>query len=378
MADLLFRLERAGELLGEWRLGDPPLTMTLRDPKNGKVVAVLTASVPEKVASQSKEESTLTSSVISQLLAEAARQQVDAVDEEDTVERNRALFDERTMELPSGPVPTAPVSTADPQETEEMPPVQSNLLDELPRIDPDRLDVSTTQDAPSLLDEPTASLPELPLDTGSLPELSLESGPISTPIGDRGIDEVPMVSGSGDLGPLVRHPGDDFTLPLPEHTHTITATEDYTGELTGDVAEVGDSLTADLIEVEGRAEVWSRRKGEWVLKGSLVPGQRARMKEGSVKCLDGGGLLASPGPHMRGTADLPNGDQIQMMPDESPHRFPAGTSVTLWNGDKALYVRSDQPVAEVPPVEYHSGRRAAVASYEPPRSDLEATGPGEI
>ncbi len=373
MADFLLRLERDGELLGEWRLGDPPLNMTLLDPETRRVVAVLTASVPDSAVDPVRPPS----SVVSQLLAEAAREQVDATDDEDTLQRNRQFYDEQTAELPDGPIDTAPVTTGEPQITEEMSDRELPLR-ELPRIDPDRLDVSTTQDAPRILDEPTASLMELPLDTGSLPELSLDPELARTPSADPGLDEVPVVGGHGDPGPLVRHPGDDFTLPLPDHTGTVTSTEDFTGDLTGDVGEVGDSLTADLIEVEGRAEVWARRKGEWVLKGNLVPGQRARMKEGSVKCLTDGGLLASTGPLMRGTADLPNGDQIQMMPDEAPHRFPAGTSVTLWNGDKALYVRSDQPVAEVPPVEYHSGRRSAVASYEPPRSDLESTGHGEM
>ncbi len=392
MAELLFRLEQAGDVLGQWRLGDPPLRMQVLDPATGQVLATLSLEVP-----------------IQDLAAATA-----AADQEDTLDSvtglledallgvdTKAVYHEPTAELPHSPDEPPPIGLSiatEPPETEEVP-ERRQPLSELNRIDPDRLDRSTTQDAPNLflgLDdtisapriipdqdlesvtaklpdlhrETTASLEELPLDPASdgLPELSLDPATADPMV--NGVDELPV--GVDDPGPLARHPGDDFTLPLPDGGEsTATGAVDQTGE-------VGDSLTADLIEVEGRAEVWSRRAGEWVLKGTLVPGQRARMKEGSVKCMADGGLMVTPGPIMRGTADVPGSDQIAMMPGEKARRFPAGTAVTLWNGERALYVRSDQPMVDVAPVEYASERSQSVPGYRPPKSDLESTGHGEL
>ncbi|GEM_PF-2804651 len=389
VADLRLRLEQDGEVLGEWRLGGPPLRMQVVDPESGKVLATLSAEVPVAGAGHDDgSESTLES--VSSMLAEAARA------------HEKAVFHEPTAELPpaaGGPPPVGIAMPTEPPPTEEMSERQPSLRD-LNRIDPDRVEQSTTQDAPNLFlfddtasaprvipdadmesvtarlpdpyRESTASLEELALDDSApLPELSLDATPAvpGTPQ-IAGVDEVPV--DMDDPGPLARHPGDDFTLPLPDHgDRTATGAVEATGEL-------GDSLTADLIEVEGRAEVWSRRAGEWVLKGTLVPGQRARMKEGSVKCLQDGGLMVSPGPLMRGTADVPGSDQVTMMPGEAARRFPAGTSVTLWNGERALYVRSDAPMLDVAPVEYHNDRSRSIPGYTPPKSDLESTGHGEI
>jgi hypothetical protein len=391
VADFLLRLEQEGEVLGEWRLGHAPLKISIVDPVTGRVVATVSAGMPDAPIQD--------------------RDSVIAADKETTMVSRSSLFGdgidgdlaqivgEPTAELPrpSNEPPFVAVGAAvptEPPETDEM--VNRPLTRrELHRIDPYRMDYSTTQSAPLIdmedtisaprlmpgadgpsvtsmmsgsLSEPTESLPELGLDlSGEPPELTLDP-PSQT--GSEHLDELPV--GSDDPGPLARHPGDDFTLPLPVSENTATGTgEESTGQL-------GDSLTGELVELECRAEVWSRRGGEWVLKGTLVPGQRARMKEGSVKCLPDGGLMVTPGSVMRATADTPGGEKIQMMPGESAKRFPAGTAVTLWTGERALYVRSDQPMADVAPVEYHPGRSQSVAGYQPPKSDLESTGHGEL
>jgi hypothetical protein len=400
VADLLLRLEQDGEVLGEWRLGDPPLRMRVVDPESGRVLATLAAEVPvagpladavaaTTAAATSAPDDEQTLVAVSDLLQERALEEPLA-----------SVYHEPTAELPilDGPPPLNVAIATEPPATEEIQERQDEL-GELNRINPDRMEASTTQDAPNiflgedtasaprlfphadlesvtaaisdLYREPTASLEELGLDPASdaLSELSLDPPPpVRESLG--GVDEVPV--DLDDPGVLARHPGDDFTLPLP-----VLGDRTATGAMEG-TGELGDSLTADLVEVEGRAEVWSRHAGEWVLKGTLVVGQRARMREGSVKCLQDGGLLVSPGPEMRGTADVPGADQVTMMPGEKPRRFPAGTAVTLWNGERALYVRSDQPMADVAPVEYHSGRSQSVVGYLPPKSDLESTGHGEI
>ena len=416
LADLLLRLEQDGEVLGEWRLGDPPLRLSVVDRETGRVVATLAAEVPAGDPTSLRDFDTavrelptgLAADAVPQVDGEKTLELVDELLEDAALEESSGLYHEPTAELPVLDTALEPFAGTAVARGPLIPHGNNGLgvpLHELHRVDPDRLDHSTTQDAPAfgsedtasaplllpdsvlesvtargedLLREPTESLPELGLDgRADVPELTLD--PYTPAPASHGVDEVPM--DPDDPGPLARHPGDDFTLPLPvsasEHTATGAVEETGAVPLVAQEAHEGN-LTDDLIELEGRAEVWSRRSGEWVLKGSLVPGQRARMKEGSVKCLHDGGLLVTPGPVMRGTVDVPGADQVTMKPGEEPRRFPAGAAVTLWSGDRALYVRSDQVMLDVAPVEYHSGRTQAVAGYRPPRSDLESTGHGEL
>ncbi len=356
LPNLMLRLEQDGEILGEWCLSDTPLTLNVVDPSTDRVVATLAAELPPEDFSQG-------------VPTEAGQPVLD----------DQASADGLSKAARSAGVGSDHLSLRD-----------------LQRVDPERVEHSTTQEAPLVGSEDTISAPRMILPgvmdsvtakrpqldqlatrsmpglgeevSEALPELSLDvEGPESESV--EGVDDLHLsIRGSGRLS---RNPGDDFTMPLPVQEQGSQEAGEATGEL-------GDSLTADLIEVEGRAEVWSRRAGEWVLKGTLVPGQRARMKEGSVKCLQDGGLVVSPGPIMRGTVDVPGGEKVSMKPGDEPRSFPAGAAVTLWCGGRALHVRSDHPMVDVAPVEYHSSRSRNLASYTPPRSDLESTGHGEI
>ena len=117
MADLLLRLEQDGAVLGEWRLGDPPLKLNIVDSATGKVLATMTAEVPipsaAKDVAAADNESTIESA--SNLMLDALMAPVESV--------SKGVFYEPTTELPCAadePRFTPAVTTGEPPETEEI------------------------------------------------------------------------------------------------------------------------------------------------------------------------------------------------------------------------------------------------------------------
>ncbi|GEM_PF-6114108 len=150
-------------------------------------------------------------------------------------------------------------------------------------------------------------------------------------------------------GSLERLPGDDFTLPLPEPTGG--STEDSLGDRhsfqpvgRGEQSTTRPNL-AHLARDAGRKdsgvlEVWFYKGGRWTRRGWLSPGQRASLRGGVIRCIKDGTLFVSPGRWFSASAILPDGEQVQVGPGDDPLKLPMGASVTLWDGERGLHVRT--------------------------------------
>ena len=172
-------------------------------------------------------------------------------------------------------------------------------------------------------------------------------------------DELPLFDADADK---LRSPGDDFTMPIPEPSASI---------LTGELPTAVPHLPAFHEEVSGvTAEVWSRREGRWVLRGSLRPGQRARMGEGMVGFDAQGRLLVTAGKRLEGNATLPDGSRLKIESGSDLIRLPSGSAVNLSAGSSGFFVRSG--LQEPPPVEHTgSSKGGRGMGFAPLVSDLE-------
>ncbi len=177
---------------------------------------------------------------------------------------------------------------------------------------------------------------------------------------DAGFDEVPFA--------LARFEDDDFTLPLPEPSRSLSTGGPTHEQLRApapvrNLAEPeGDGLTGwlqpdDESTVTRRvpeptpaparpqrpnpAEVWTQKRGEWRNLGPLIPGQRVSTLGGWVRLSPDGRLIVSSGQSLSGSATLLDGRMIPVEAGREPLALPAGSSVMLASGDRGLYVRSE-------------------------------------
>lgn len=338
MKDMVLRIERGGRVLGEWSLGDGPLSLGLRDRTTGATLAVFTASAASEVPAPAVKLVVAQPAPGPEVMPVAVSAPARSHTLVPELEASPAAASSRTSRS-SGASPGASLVGAAAQGATPQGAAgaasslgAANNEDTLVRRRPAALDFSDTTRPLELDPDPHP---------GDL-------------LGLRGLnDEVPL--GGELLGPLVRAPGDDFTMPLPDATTGPVSLRDAES-LTSELIAVDDELEEESpgpmraglrVDPEaptqrgGRAEVWSHRNGSWALLGTLNVGQQARLREGSVRCMDGGVLMVSPGPWLGGVADLPNGEQLQFEPGRRPMKLPAGASVTLWDGERGLYVRSE-------------------------------------
>ncbi len=171
-------------------------------------------------------------------------------------------------------------------------------------------------------------------------------------------DELPLFDADADK---LRSPGDDFTMPIPEPSDSL---------LTGELPTAVPHLSSFQEEESGvTAEVWSRRGGRWVLRGSLRPGQRARMGDGMVGFDSQGRLLVTAGKRLEGSATLPDGSRLKIDKGSEQVRLPSGSAVNLGAGTSGFFVRSG--FQEPPPVEHTGSKRGQGLGFSPLVSDLE-------
>jgi hypothetical protein len=117
-----------------------------------------------------------------------------------------------------------------------------------------------------------------------------------------------------------RHPGDDFTMPLPE-------------------GHIFDHERPPLHESKvklGCVDVWSRQGGNWSKKGAIRPGQKVRFSEGCVRYKREGALLVEPGPKFSGSVELPNGGVLPIR-RLKPMKAPIGSVVLLTGPNGIAY-----------------------------------------
>ena len=162
-------------------------------------------------------------------------------------------------------------------------------------------------------------------------------------------DELPLPT---ELTPLLRNPGDDLTMPLPE-----------SGEA---AARVESSATIDV-----EADLWVRRGDRWQKRGSLRPGQKASFLGSKVRLKRNGVLVVEPGLELSGGAELPNGGELEIHSGQESLRFPPGTSVILTSPHgRGFYIKNRLGDTGFRPiVEHSSDVSSSTNTYIPPSSD---------
>jgi hypothetical protein len=136
------------------------------------------------------------------------------------------------------------------------------------------------------------------------------------------VDPVTAIQSTDLIGPLDvdRHPGDDFTMPLPD----------------GHLFDLERPPLHESKVQPGYVDVWSRQGGSWRKKGAIRPGQKVRFADGCVRFKREGSLLVEPGPSFTGCVELPGGGVLPVN-RLKPMRAPIGSVVLLTGPDGIAY-----------------------------------------
>ncbi|MCB9777138.1 MAG: hypothetical protein H6742_01075 [Alphaproteobacteria bacterium] len=352
---LVLRIERDGQLLGSWSIGDAPLDMSVVDLTDGRTLARFQACAEQLH------------------LHEPIGGPVDEL----PVPLHRLEDDDFTMPMPE---PTATGGELPPLTTEEVPlptprtarPRPVNLA-QLANIDESMLDDigSLTAELVPMEEElfpvgdtdlgPRAEELEA-LTTGSLAPLD------GSPVDEAPVDEVPVAEvEERDTQPDVeRLVSEEATAPggaarrLAQRNLAQLAAADDEPSLTARIArpdredtgkrastdpeQTARSLVRPPVTRARRpqpAEVWAQKRGEWKSIGQLTPGQRVRTLGGWVRLAPDGRLVVSSGHDLSGTATLIDGRMLEIDRGQEFIALPPGSSVMLAHGDRGIYVRSE-------------------------------------
>ena len=351
MAELILHLEQHGRTLGEWTLSGGPLSLTLRDPSTGETVATFRAEVPAalatKVAPNGAQHTAVSppsqSDLDDSFDAPTERQLIQEIDlgpPETEVQLVGAHFDEVGRSgLPAN---------ADP---ERIPGDDFTMPDPEP-TDPEQVARARANRNLSGIGagyggEKTATMNDLEY-TGGLEPLA--NGSLldeTTYIRPEEQDSSRIVRAAG-----VAQSANPANTVNPANTTQTASPTQHRGAAFPPISESRDPLL----------EVWFYKNDEWVRRGWLSSGQRASLRGGVIRCTRGGALLVSPGTWFTVSAVLPTGKQLQVEPGSKPVRLPAGSAVTLWDGERGLHVRdvetADDDTQDARREGYQSGQAA--------------------